>query len=273
MRQEKKMRQEQKMVKKQFASIMVLGALALTSQVAQAAIVTDNFNTADTTNLGDNLATRQSGTAAPSGYTEETDTQNTIDGNKLVKTGGGTLTLNTNLVSYLGANKFSVSVELDVDVGGTLGWTSMSLLSATDNTRGKSPFSFFARDNQAAVSLISIGYGTGSAVNTLNLNAVAINTALGISTFSTLDNHTYTFDATGSSATAGTFDFLIDGTVVANDLAYSFSDATSRTISWVGNNATIGKFDNLSVIPEPATLGLITAVGAGLIWIRRTFTI
>lgn len=267
------MRQEQKMVKKQFASIMVLGALALTSQVAQAAIITDNFNTADTTNLGDNLATRQSGTAAPSGYTEVTDTQNTIAGNKLVKTGAGALTLNTNLVSYLGANKFSVSVELDVDVGGATGYSSMSLLSATDNQRNRSPFSFWARDNQASLTLVQVSYGTGSAVSTLGLSAATINAALGISNFSTLDNHTYTFDATGSSTTAGTFDFLIDGTVVANDLAYSFSDATSRTISWVANNATIGRYDNLNVIPEPATLGLITAVGAGIFWIRRTFTI
>ena len=65
-------------------------------------------------------------------------------------------------------------------------------------------------------------------------------------------SHVLTYDATG-----------LDG----NTLAVRFTNTTPEAAAY--NNSSTVLFDNVNVIPEPATLGLVGLFGGGILFIRR----
>jgi hypothetical protein len=95
--------------------------------------------------------------------------------------------------------------------------------------------------------------------------------------FDRLAEHTIQFISTAGVGGINSFDFVVDGVVVVNDKEYAFNDDTVRNIEMVStlpNSATDSYqvlYDDLTVIPEPATLGLFMLTGSAILLIRRRF--
>ncbi len=93
--------------------------------------------------------------------------------------------------------------------------------------------------------------------------------------FSIHDWHTFKMVL---SQTTETYDLFIDGVQYATGAAYRDQGTNEDlvTLGMKGNSdSTTGfaRVDNITVIPEPATLGMVAAFGGGLLFIRRRLMI
>jgi hypothetical protein len=199
-----------------------------------------------------------------------------------VQTGGGEIALNANFASYIAGGDFELSFKQTLQV--TSGnWSSVYLASATEYTRGNSRLGFHAWGTGQAGTVYTVYGGTGAAganytataVTTASLNALW-QTNFGTD-FDRLAEHTIQFISTAGVGGINSFDFVVDGVVVVNDKEYAFNDDTVRNIEMVStlpNSATDSYqvlYDDLTVIPEPATLGLFMLTGSAILLIRRRF--
>lgn len=203
----------------------------------------DTFGTANTS-VNDSLALRQFGTAAPVNYIGSL-TANSIADEMLLRDAGGATSLDGNFASSLADNDFTFKTYMRMVNTGSE-WASVSMLSGVDNERAKSPMGFFVRGAPGGSGeLIVVNYGTGSAASSANILGTALTSAFG--TFSTSHFHTYEMRVTASSSSSGTFNFVVDGVIMLQNLAYQFSDATVRTISWVNPSGGEALFDNVTL--------------------------
>ena len=257
-----------KMKSKRWVASMVV--LMVSGTVVHAALFHDTFNTVDTMDENANSASRQSGGVVVSDYTAVPTTYYGISGNKLFQSGGGELRLNANLASGIVGNDFEIAYTLAINTSDNK-WTALYLMSANENSRGTSRVGLHAWDGGNGTAY-TVYYGTGAAQQSVGVTTVTMTTLLG-SPFDKSDEHTLQLISTAGT---GTYDFIVDGVTVLNNLAYDFSEDSSRTIGIVStmvNGGAGATYDDLTVIPEPATGGLVAIFGAVALFVRRRFTI
>lgn len=277
------------MKSKRLLPMGALSGLLLTAAPADAAAVlllSDNFNTADNTNLNLNLADRQDGTlestgaAAPAGstWTETTGTTNAILTNRLNVTNGAVVSHVVNnadfrpavtTVDLAGVTGFEMSFKMQY-TGTVSAWSSPYL--STHNfadERGNSRFGIIIFGSGALQIYGTNGAGTGAAADGTGLSNADLTTKLG--TWNVTSQNTYSMVASRTTATTGTYDLFINGVEVFSDRAYAIgtggtNDELNFEIINVGNGA--GLYDDFSIatIPEPsaALLG-----GLGLLALLR----
>jgi hypothetical protein len=242
-------------IRKRVASIIVL---MVSGTVANAVLFQDTFDTADSTDVNANYPSRQSGGSLTSGYTA-TSTYFGISDNKLAQTGGGALTLSANLAGDLVGNDFEISCKLTINSSDSK-WTALYLMSANENTRGSSRLGLHAYDSGNGTAY-TVYYGTGDSQLTKGVTTATMTTKLG-RTFDKTEEHTLQFIST---AETGTCDFVVDGVTILSNLAYAFSEDSTRKIGITAtlvNDGAGATYDDLTVIPvipvvpEPATLGI-----------------
>jgi hypothetical protein len=204
----------------------------------------DTFDTTDTTDLNTGLASRQDAGFLSSTYTEEVGANSSIEGNKLRRTSTGIATLGTNFAIYFQDRPFTWSFDFFA-VEETNKWTAIYVKNAVDNARNTSPMQVYFRGDNSSSSLILLQYGTGGSVSALSISSNTLATALG-SAFSIHDEHNYAFEVSPTDPGNGTYDFLVDGVAVAEDLPYAFSENTERFIEFRGLHLD-ARFDNLDI--------------------------
>jgi hypothetical protein len=243
-------------------------ALMVSGSVAQAVLFQDTFNVADTADENADVASRQSGGDVVSDYTCTASVYYGISGGKLAQTGGGSLTLNANLAGALVGNDFEISYKLAINTSDGK-WTSLYLMSANENSRGSSRVGLHAWDNSVGTAY-TVYHGTGDAQQSTSVTYAAMVSLMG-GTFDRSAEHTIQLVSTAGT---GTYDFLVDGVLVLDDLAYAFSEDTTRQLGIVStmvNKGAGSTYDDLTVIPEPASLGLFVFTGSAILLIRRRF--
>ncbi|RKX38904.1 MAG: hypothetical protein DRP64_14990 [Verrucomicrobia bacterium] len=204
----------------------------------------DTFDTTDTTDLNTSLSSRQAAGLLTSTYTEQIDANSSIAGNKLGRTATGIVTLDTNFASYLGSQPFTLSFDFFA-VTAVNKWTAIHVKNALDVARSASPMQVYFRGDNSVNNLIFLQYGTGGAVDSLLISSNTVATALG-SAFSIHDEHNYAFEVSPTDRASGTYDFLVDGVAVAENLPYAFSENIERIIVFTGLNLD-ARFDNLDI--------------------------
>ncbi len=225
--------------------------------VAQAVMFQDTFNTADTTDVNANFAARQAGGSIASGYTA-TSANFGIADSKLAQTGGGVLTLNANLAGGIVDNDFEISCQLTINSSDSK-WTAIYLMSANENARGLSRVGLHAYDSGNATAYV-VYYGTGTNQLTRGVTTATMTAKLGHA-FVKSEEHTLQFI---SSAATGTYDFVVDGVTILSDLAYAFSEDSTRKIGITATLVNGGEgatYDDLTVITKPATLAIFAFDG------------
>jgi len=247
----------------------ILIALVATSMAAQAGTAfRDTFDTANTTDINSNYASRQSGGLISGNYTGNQDWYRIV-GNRLVQTGGGEVVLNANLAAIVG-NNFEMSFKQTMLLTNA-NWAALYLTSATEPTRGNSRLGFHVWGTQAAtVYTVYGGIGAAGAAYTATAKNPAQMNALWQENFGTdfdrTAEHLIEFISTEGSGGTNTFDFVVDGVVVIDDKVYAFNDDTVRQIEMVSTipNSTTDDlqvlYDDLTVdgfVPSLSTIELI----------------
>ena len=121
-------------------------------------------------------------------------------------------------------------------------------------------------DTVALLSSDTTYAGAGISPNTLDYGSFAQSSGIVIEAFSGADGYTTPAGHTIFASNGGTRDALTG----------TFTDVTSLTTDYViggttKNSRTAGMA--FEAIPEPATLGMVAAVGGALLFMRRRFII
>ena len=213
----------------------------------------DTFNRGNTTSLNLSLDSRQAGGLVTSTYTEGADGSNLITDNQLSRISGGDLNLDTNLASYMVGNDFEISIESTlVNTSGQ--WAAFYVMSATETDRGKARMGFHQWGPLNGVAF-TVYHGTGAAG--ANYTGVNVQTSTLNTLFQSAFGHDYdraaqhTIKFVSTAGPTNTYDFVIDGLVVLDDLPYMFGEDTTRTLGFVGTISTANKgvfYDNLSLL-------------------------
>ena len=172
-------------------------------------------------------------------------------------------TVNLNTASLTLWSQWGEKMELSILAGQVQVAGSMSLVSDGNGTINMGDGLLHAGSlggSDATINMLAGGIGT-VVIDDMNNNALSsINFGTG-----NLGSITYGENAGGTAGGqwewAVTHGWVSIGGVVDTDLA-SYSITTAG-----GNDST------LSVIPEPATLGMVALVGGGMVWIRKRFMI
>ncbi len=139
--------------------------------------------------------------------------------------------------------------------------------------------------NESGAAVLSFGYRVGSSVATYSFNradGTINNNNPGITLLSALspeDNNAAPADLDGFELKLNetSWGIYINGSIVTNGLDYvTGADTVVSKLQFTtaGTVAGTGAFyDNITVIPEPATLGLVSCFGGMILWIRRYFTV
>lgn len=252
------------------ASILIMTA---SSQAATIVLLSDDFNTANNTDLNQNLATRQAGTleSAGSNWTETSGSTNAILSNQLNVTNGASTSHVVNNADFeadlTSANLSTVSgfsLAFDFDYTGTAGAWSSAYLSTHNfaDERGNSRFGFIA-------------FGTGD-LQFYGDSGFSINNATMatlVSGWNVTNLNSFSFVATRSTATTGIYDVFVNGIEVASNRAYTFgTGGTNGEVNFevinIGNGA--GLYDNFSIttVPEPSA-ALLGSLGLLALMRRR----
>jgi len=263
--------------------IASMAVLMMSGMVAQAILFQDTFNAGPTTDINTDYAARQAGGAVSAQYTGNQSWYG-LSGSHLVHSGGGEIALDVNLASGIVGNEFEFSFKQTM-LNTNSNWSSIYLASATEDTRGNSRVGMhtWGTGQLAAVYTVYGGTGAAGAAYTATARSPAQMDALWQTNFGTdfdrTAEHLIQFISTPGAGGTNTFDFVVDGVVVIADKVYAFNDDTVRNIEIVGTipNHADGSngalYDDLTVIPEPATLGMVVFLGAGILWVRRYFVV
>lgn len=203
----------------------------------------DTFDTPDTTDVNANYVDRQTNGFISSTYTEFADASNLIESNQLSIISGGTLDLDVNLANHMVGHDFTVSIDATM-LNTTNQWAAFYVLSANETSRGSSRmgFHYWGAGNGNAFTVYS---GVDSQVST-GVTVAQLNNLFG--SYDREVPHTIQFVST--EGPTNTYDFVIDGIVVLNDLSYDFSEDTLRTLGFVATVSPANKgvrYDNLSL--------------------------
>ncbi|RKY67664.1 MAG: hypothetical protein DRQ24_12560, partial [Candidatus Latescibacterota bacterium] len=203
----------------------------------------DTFDTPDTTDVNANYTTRQTNGFISSTYTEFADASNLIESNRLSIIGGGALDLDVNLADHMVGHDFTVSIDATM-LNTNAKWSAFYVLSANENSRGLSRmgFHYWGAPQATAFTVYS---GVAAQVAT-GVTVAQLNTLFG--SYDREVPHTIQFVST--EGPTNTYDFVIDGLVVLNDLPYAFSEDTTRTLGFVATVTPATKgvlYDNLGL--------------------------
>ena len=126
--------------------------------------------------------------------------------------------------------------------------------------------------------------------NTMNINLdaagstlIEVDGAAGSAYFNAYANGTWNIDTlAGFDGVVGdTYDILWSATDILNTNTLNLVNVGATEFDWSiidnvdrdGNAGGTGKMLQVTVIPEPATLGMIAFIGGAMVWIRRKFMI
>jgi len=205
-------------------------------------LLTDDFTGTTAVGLNQNLDTRQSGSLAPSGYTVENgSTSVTMLENRLRVLSTNRIVNNLDLKTHFtepGVVGFSWSIQMRHF--GTSGTISSYLSTHTDtgiSDRETSRFGLDVLSSNNTTALTVFGH-SGSARSTHDVSKAELINLLGAS-FATSAYNTYTFVATPSSSTAGTYDLLVNDIEVLSDIPYLIGDGgADAAVRWEIVNAS-----------------------------------
>jgi hypothetical protein len=233
-----------------------------TSQLhaANVLLLSDNFNTADNTDLNQNLGTRQAGTleGAGSDWSENVNPNSAISSDQLNVSDGSQVWNNADFEADLTSiNLSAVSgfvMDFKMDYTGNAGaWTSpyLSTHNAADE-RGNSRFGMVAFGN-GNVQFYGGAVG-GSQVGTDLSNATLAGLVSG---WDITNLNSYSLVATRLTATTGVYDAFINGVEVASNIAYAFdAGGTNGEVNFeiINVSSGAGLYDDFSIttIPEPS---------------------
>jgi hypothetical protein len=255
-------------------------AFLLTAAPVHAAAVlllSDNFNTGNSTDLNIDLATRQAGTlestgaVAPAGSTwsKISGSTNAILSNQLNVTNGAS-------VSHVVNNADFEAALTSVDLSAVSGFTLSFKMQYTGTAVAwSSPYlsTHFITDERANSRFGLVAFGSGNIQaygdTPAGLSSDALATALG--SWNVNSQNSYSLVATRTTATTGNYDLFINGIEVLSNHNYTFGAGGANgevnfEIINVNNGAALYDDFSITTIPEPsaALLG-----GLGLLALLR----
>ena len=199
--------------------------------------------------------------------------KNNVTGKTAVRIGNSTWTFNdASSLNFLdgGGATDHVVFGRGAAGGSTMIWNSTGTLSGVNDLRLGNAANQLGFITQNAGSFVvgdslSTKYGSGftMAGGTLTANNLIIDGTLGddwIDFVTTGTTGTMTFANGGADYTTALQGFITAGDILKDGASASVSDFS---ISFSGSETSI------SVIPEPATLGLVAVFGGGILFIRR----
>lgn len=197
-----------------------------------------------------------------SGGFASTDSINTMNGTALTALDTVTISSTVDSITHTGISElrsrgyeFGMSAAAEFDGGATLGDNLILKLGGGGNSGNVAMVDSFAAFTQGAFTIDPGSMADGFGV-TLTANEAG-----------------FTFSFTDVTASSGTLTDLT-GTFAAGEFAtyfgagHYYSTAQKR---FAGTTTLDFSEASVSVIPEPATLGLIAAFGGGILFIRRRF--
>lgn len=230
-------------------SIVLLCAMGFCGQAGT--VFQDTFDTGlgyKTNNLNYNYASRQSGGSVVSMWTAGTPAWSLTADNRLASTNGVTK-LNENLAGSISGGNFTVSVDIQKDFTAT-GWSAFYLVSGGETNRGLSVFGF----HETQTGTFVVYSGTGAQIST-TVSLATLQTL--ISGYDATANHRVKLVSTAGSGGTYSYDFIVDGVIVLNDLNYKFGEDTVRRLEMVTSTAGRLLHDNLEIsVPDVRQLAL-----------------
>jgi len=218
---------------------------ACTVFAGETVLLSDNFNSADNTDVSAGIATagRQSGSFAPAGYDEVGAAGvHSIASSQLAATPGGTLASQVDLADALWyADGFRM--EFDAALTDGAGWLSPYLSTHPGDERGQSRIGLLIFANGQVTAYKENAGSPG----TQNISSNGLATALGLWRVDAT-NH-YSLVASCTTATSGTYDVFINGVEVLSDNSYVFGGGGDNgEINWENySHVADGVFDNLVI--------------------------
>ncbi len=242
--------------------ILIITAIIATglSTHAQTLVLSDNFDTGGvaTNDLNYNLAARQAGILATTGWNHPTNASSLTASGKIEMAsydwaaGLDWISVNDNLMDDLSGNNFSFSMDGKMTAAPANEWMSMYMQSATSGGANFSVMGFLCWIDGS----FQIFYGkaeTGVASDIASLSAATISEY--IPGFSVTAEHNYEFEAFAQSPSNGFFNFKIDGITFLAGLPYDFVDTVSRTAAWISPGGCVSEWDNLDISLIPGDVG------------------
>ena len=178
------------------------------------------------------------------------------------------------------------SAQVTIADGGSIGVDSLTRIGHGDVNAGSGITATLNMTGGYMVSaLIQLGYNENDGTNTLAAGHGVVNMSgdavlhAGTMSFGQ-EMGAYGFDAnaigTGQINMTDSAFFLVNGDVTAEGATWVGSGMISATgagesISYIYNS--VDARTEFTVIPEPATFGLMALLGGGMLWIRKRFTI
>jgi alpha-galactosidase len=208
------------------ASLAISGSASAITET----ILSDNFTTANSSDPNLNLVSRQAGALATRSYNKQRDLGGTALGiaSNQLSTGSDThinlLGDNTDFTNLLKSSAYTrFTIRFDAQVTGT-SWSSpyLSTHGSGGDDRGDSRLGLLFFESGG----ISAYKGTGAAQESQSLSAAELTTILGA--WDIRARNSYTWVATKTSATTGTYRVLINGKIVFDNLPYSLNNATTQ---------------------------------------------
>lgn len=263
-------------------AVALLGSLSVNAEV----IFNDTFDVGSSAWDSENLelpgGARQAAGTLESTYTATLNGGNTLIG--AAAAGGGFAS--PMLIRVDPSSLGSVSLDLDTDFGPSVANQTWTLSYDGYQTRS------VVFDGWAGFSVGSTAANAGGPGLTVELYGTSVYrvyvdgtqvgaVAMGPEIWDVTYNLTTTFDEVAGTAqitysdggTIGTVDF---GTYNVNFADSSrFVELKNSMVTGGGAGVADWRVDNLMIetIPEPATLGLVSLLGGGLLWIRKRFMI
>jgi len=193
----------------------------------------DSFDSPDNPSVNVDLITRQSNGVILASYLIAGVDHHAIEGNRLkVRRGAGTVAPNANLTAIVGKD-FEFGFTLDLDITDT-SWTSMYLLSANEDDRGKSRIGLYATGgaDETWAYLLYKGTGAAGANNVLEHVSLALMQEK-IPGYNKLDPHALKFISTAGPGGTNHYDFVVDGVTIVSNVEYAFSEDTVRKLETI----------------------------------------
>ena len=187
------------------------------------------------------------------------------DGTTTMTQSGGIFTANGNYGLYIGGNATATATL--ILTGGTVdaGYAGSArgiTIGGWEETTGAAGTLSVVGDDAIITAEAYVQYSSGTLKSTIDGDGISV---IGVNETAALDG---TFTVLDSGAANGTYTILS-----ADDLGGAFDTVNLPNANWSYNIDTVNDVLTVTVIPEPATLGLFGIAGASMLWIRRRSSI